>query len=499
MIAPSRAAAYRRFYLYSLLSVAVIGIAVAAAVLLHLGIQALGFGERPLPAEPSRNISLAIALLAIAVPVGGVHLWLIRRSFTDPAERATGIRHQYLNLWVAFALLLVLFMGQAACTALTFQDGADVTIQLSVIAVAAVVATIAAWWISRTPPESPRPRIRAAIVVMLVAMAVAAFALAGAASSAAALFSPQSVSQFSFGGLPLTFEQVQQRQLRASLLTAGVALTIWSVAFVWQRPWRDSRDRLGYALLGYGLGTLALVVGGAFGIAGAIRFGRDQNEAGAFTATWPFIAAGALLVATHLTLLLADRGRNGHPAVTTTRLSLAFPALVGLGLMVGGLGVAWHAGLERDDVTARRLTDELIQGVVLLGVGAAAYLASWLAFDRRTTAASAVRRFYLFTVVCLALVAGLLSAVVGLYEALTAASGAGDPFAGRTALTWLMPAAALAVIFTAHLRLLLADQRATRAVETAVPADPLIVLLDAVRAGRVSAEQAAATIRGGLS
>ncbi len=240
-------------------------------------------------------------------------------------------------------------------------------------------------------------------------------------------------------------------------------------------------------------------MGGAFGIAGAIRFGRDQNEAGAFTATWPFIAAGALLVATHLTLLLADRGRNGHPAVTTTRLSLAFPALVGLGLMVGGLGVAWHAGLERDEATARRLTDELIQGVVLLGVGAAAYLPSWLAFDRRTTAASAVRRFYLFTVVCLALVAGLLSAVVVLYEALTAASGAGDPFAGRTALTWLMPAAALAVIFTAHLRLLLADQRATRAVETAVPADPLIVLLDAVRAGRVSAEQAAATIRGGLS
>src|SRR5258708_9774866 len=252
MIAPSRAAAYRRFYLYSLLSVAVIGIAVAAAVLLHLGIQALGFGERRLPAEPSRTISLAIALLAIAVPVGGVHLWLIRRSFTDPAERATGIRHQYLNLWVAFALLLVLFMGQAACTALTFQDGADVTIQLSVIAVAAVVATIAAWWISRTPPESPRPRIRAAIVVMLLAMSVAAFALAGAASSAAALFSPQSVSQFSFGGLPLTFEQVHQRQLRPRLLAAGGALTILSVAVRWARPRRDSRHPLGYALVGAG-------------------------------------------------------------------------------------------------------------------------------------------------------------------------------------------------------------------------------------------------------
>ena len=44
-------------------------------------------------------------------------------------------------------------------------------------------------------------------------------------------------------------------------------------------------------------------------------------------------------------------------------------------------------------------------------------------------------------------------------------------------------------------RKLLRDQRLSRAAE-AVPADPLLALLEEVRAGRVSIERAAATIRG---
>ena len=165
----SRGAAYRRFYLYSALSVAVIAISVAVAILIHLGFQTLGFGPRPAPGDASRNVSLSIALLAIAVPVGAAHLWLILRSFADPAERAIGIRHQFLNLWVAFALLVILLMVQVASSANAFQDGADVTTQVSVSIVAAIVGAIAAWWISRTPPESPQPRIRAAIVADVTA------------------------------------------------------------------------------------------------------------------------------------------------------------------------------------------------------------------------------------------------------------------------------------------------------------------------------------------
>ena len=495
----SRGAAYRRFYLYSALSVAVIAISVAIAILIHLGFQTLGFGPRPAPGDASRNLSLSIALLAIAVPVGAAHLWLILRSFADPAERAIGIRHQFLNLWVAFALLVILLMVQVASSANAFQDGADITTQVSVSVVAAMVGAIAAWWISRSPPDSPQPRIRSAIVVMLITMAVAAFAVASAAAAGGALLQPHPGISISFGGPPFNSQLYQQRQIQASLITSGFALSIWALGFVWQRRWPESRDRLGYALAGYGLGTLLLLAGAAFGIAGAIRFARDPAEAGAFTTAWPAMAAGALLIAVHLTLLLRDRGRNGHPAVTTTRLLLAFPALVGLGSLVGGLGLAWHAVVERDIVPAQHFTDDVTQAAALLAIGTIAYVQSWLGLNERSTAESAVRRFYLFTVVCLALVAGLVSSVVVLYNAITAVAGVGDAETQRTALTWLVPAVALALIFAAHLVLLLRDQRRTRSAETPAATDPLVVLLEEVRAGRVTVESAASTIRGPLA
>jgi hypothetical protein len=499
VIAPSRSAAYRRFYLYSALSVAVIAIAIAFAILLHIALQTAGFGTQPAAGDPPRNVSLAVALLAIAIPVGAAHLWLILRSLADPAERASGVRHQYLNLWVAFALLVVLFTGQSAVGAVASRDTADVTIQLSMAVVAGVVGAVAAWWISRTPPESPRPRIRSGIVVMLIAMAAAAFAVANAASGLGGLIRFVPPPQFSIAS---GLRSVSEQQLRSGLLSAGLALAVWALGFAWQRRWPESRDRLGYALLGYGTGTLALLVGGAFGIAGGVRYAGAPTQVSAFTTAWPSIGAGAMLVATHATLLLIDRARNGHPAVTTTRLLLAFPALVGLGMIVGGLGLAWYGIVERDAVPAQRFADDITNALALAGIGAVAYLASWLAFDRRTTAESSVRRFYLFTVVCLALISGLTSGVICLYNAITTVIGVGaSPGAadsGRAALTWIVPTVALAAIFVTHLRLLLRDQRATRVADAGIAADPLVALLEDVRAARVSVEHAAKTIREGV-
>ena len=493
----SRGAAYRRFYLYSALSVAVIAIAVALALLLHLGLQIAGFGARPLSNEPSRNVSLAVALLAIALPVAAVHLWLILRSFADPAERAAGIRHQYLNLWVAFGLFVVLFATQTAISDWSRDPTADATGPASIAIVAALVAAIAALWIAATPPATPRSRVRASVVVMLISVAVAAFSAGNAAAAAGGLFGSPYVSRQSFPSRfdPRTF---QEQSLRSGYLVAAIALVIWSFAFAWQRPFREARDRLGYALAGYGVGTALLLGGVAFGIGGAVQFIREPACVDVFTGSWGPLAAGALLVAVHGTLLLADRGRNGHPPVTTTRLLLAFPAIVGLAMVVGGLGLGWHAILERDEVDPQHLADDLTQAAALLLVGLAAFVPSWLAFDRRTTAGSAVRRFYLFSVVCLALVAGLVTAVTVLYEAITAVIGVGDAFAWRTAATWAVPALAFALIFATHLRLLLRDQRQTRAADAAVATDPLLALLEEVRAGRVSAEAAAAAIRGGV-
>jgi hypothetical protein len=336
---------------------------------------------------------------------------------------------------------------------------------------------------------------------MLVAVAVAAFSVANAASGAGGLFqsarSPTPQIDSGFRGLPPGFEERFQRQaVWSGLLTGGLALAVWALGFAWQRRWPESRDRLGYALLGYGLGMPLFLVGAAFAIAGAIRFARDPAQVGAFTAAWAPAAAGTLLLLVHTTVLLRDRGRNGHPPVTTTRLLLAFPPLVGLGMIVGGLALAWHSVLEREAVPAAHIADDLAQAVALVTIGALAYAPAWIAFERRTTAESAVRRFYLFTVACLSLVAGLVSGVIVLYNAITSLARVGEGDAARTALTWLVPAATLAVIFASHLVLLLRDQRQTRAPEPVAAADPLVALLEDVRTGRVSVERAAASIRG---
>lgn len=501
MIAPSRSAAYRRFYLYSAFSVAVIAVAVAAVVLLRLGLSSV-WGLRPSTDEVSRNVSLAVALLVIAVPVGAAHLWFIVRSLADPAEGGAGVRHQYLNLWVAFALLVVLFSGQAAFQAQVSTPGMDVTLQASILAVAAIVGALASWWISGTPPASPAARIRSAVVVMLVAIAVAAFAVGNAASGAGGMwqnaFLHLTPIDPNLRGGAGNFEVVRQRSqegaFSSGLLVAGLALTIWSFAFAWQRRWTESRDRLAYAVLAYGLGVATLLIGLPHAISDAIRFVNAANQRNPFTTAWPLTVAGVLLVCVHATLLLRDRGRNGHPAVTTTRLLLAFPALVGLGLIVAGLSLAWHALLERDTATAAHLADDLIVGATLALTGLAAYVPAWVAFDARTTAESGVRRFYLFSVVCLALVGGLVSGVVILYNAITALTGVGDRDAPLTALTGILPAVLLTAIFAVHLRWLVRDQRLTHATE--VPAaDPLTALLEDVRAGRVSVEAAAARLR----
>ena len=493
MIASSRGAAYRRFYLYSALSIAVIALTIAAALLLREGLQLAGFGVRSGVQDSSRGIALSIALIALAIPVGGAHLWLIRRSLADPAERASAVRHQFLNLWVLAALLAELFTGQALMNTAARSATADVTGQAAAMAVIGVVGAVAAWWIARTPPVTAQPRVRVSVAAMLVSMAVLAFSIGNAASAAGGLFAyPYRDPVFGSRFDPTV---LQQQTLTASSGIAGIALAVWVLGYAWQRRWPETRDRLAYLLVAYGLGTAILLVGTAFAIGGAMRFARDTSDVATFTGAWPAVAAGAVLVVIHFALLARDRGRNGHPAATTDQLMLAFPALVGLGMAVGGIGLGWHALLERDVVAARHLTDDLSQSAALLLIGLAAYVPAWLSFRMRTTAGSAVRRFYLFTVVCLALLGGLISGVILVYSAITALAGVGERDAALTALTWIMPAVLLAAVFAAHLVLLLRDQRETRT--PAAAPDPLIALLEEVRAGRVSVEGAAATIRQG--
>jgi len=108
----------------------------------------------------------------------------------------------------------------------------------------------------------------------------------------------------------------------------------------------------------------------------------------------------------------------------------------------------------------------------------------------------AIRRFALFTVICLALAATVLLGVTSLYNALTFLIGVGGTDAEHNAVDFAVPALLVAAVFGAHLWLLLRDQRRTRPLESAAaPADPLVELLEGVRAGRVPVTDAAARLR----
>src|SRR5439155_15238594 len=71
----TRAGGFRRFYLYSALSIAVLAAALGIGALLNAVLRAAGVGTALGAADLSRTISLTIAVLAFALPVGGVHLW----------------------------------------------------------------------------------------------------------------------------------------------------------------------------------------------------------------------------------------------------------------------------------------------------------------------------------------------------------------------------------------------------------------------------------------
>src|SRR5207245_8310553 len=161
----------------------------------------------------------------------------------------------------------------------------------------------------------------------------------------------------------------------------------------------------------------------------------------------------------------ADRGRNGHPAVVTDRLVVAFPAAVGLAATLAGLGLAWQRLV---------LGGELVSAAALVAIGGALYVPAWLALLRhtRTEPQRDGRRFYLFTVVCLALVATVLFGVVSVYNTLVGVLLIGSPNSAREGLAWLGAALAAGIAFAAHVWLVVRDQRHTRTTVEPQAADP---------------------------
>ena len=473
----TRAGGFRRFYLYSALSIAVLAAALGIGALLNAVLRAAGVGTALGAADLSRTVSLTIAVLAFALPVGGVHLWLIARSLRDPVESGSEARHGYLNAWLLVALVVDLIAGTALISALALPFPSEPAPFIAALVVASAVG-VAAWlWVDTTVPEDTRRRTQAARVAMAVTMIGTTLAMARAEPPRLAPFLTPDL----FAG-----------ELRAGLVSAAYALVLWTIALLRQWRWRVDRDRALYTLAFYGVGVALVTIAAALEASALIRRADGTASLAAVTALWPALAAGALLVTVHLGLLLADRGRNGHPAVVTDRLVLAFPAAVGLAAALAGIALAWSRLV---------LGGELVSAAALVALGGALYVPAWLALLRhtRTEPQSDVRRFYLFTVVCLALVATVLFGVVSVYNALVAVLLIGSPNSARDGLAWLGAALAAGIAFAVHVWLVVRDQRHTRTTVEPQAADPLVEVLEAVRAGRLSIEDAAVRIRGEAS
>ncbi|MBI3522496.1 MAG: hypothetical protein HY071_05265 [Chloroflexi bacterium] len=498
MIPSARGAGYRRFYLYSALSIAVLAAAIACGALLTVALRGAGLGPAPTAEDVSRALSLAIAILVFALPVGGAHLVLIARGLRDPVERASDARHGYLAFWMLASFFAALLAGTIAISmrlgfAGTRTPEPDLAPFVAAVLVAGVIGAVGFLWARATPPATHRRQGAASRLAMLLAMAFAASATIGFATGAAQL-ARAGFRGGSFDGARPFFEA----QVRSGAASLAYALVLWAVAVRWQWRWREDRERALIEVALYSAGIAFVLTGLALEGRGLAQIVVDDAGVPALTDAWPWLALGVLLGLPHFVLMSADRGRNGHPPVVVDRLSWAAPSLAGLGLTIAGLSIGWAELTEHLFFAGPRATTaEIALPLSLLLFGIATYLPAWRSFMRLAAdPESAIRRFYLFSVVCLALLATVILGALALYQLITGAFGTGTANSVRDGVSLVVPACLAAAAFAWHLTLLLRDQRAARAVaEPETAPDPLLATLEAVRSRELSVADAAARIR----
>lgn len=506
-----RAASFRRFYLYSALSIAVLAASFGVAALLSRSLEYAGLALRtPSEEDLRRTVSFALAVLVFAVPVGAAHFALIRRSLADPVEAAADVRHFYLNAWIAFAILVVM-SALAAIAQNVLNDSRDVATQSAFLVVAASVG-LAAWrWRERTPAPTRKWEAICGTVALAVAMLVAAVSLAGAVNALALLL----VDQPAGPGGPLgpggrlppysgSWADLHARNLRNAGVYTAIALATWAFVARWQ--WRVPAVPLRrlYLTGAYAGGLAFLSFGAVNEIEQALTPGVNLRGV---SGPWPFLAIGLLVTPLHAAGLW--RERRSWPAAPgyIAQLLAAVPALFGLALLLAGLVMWWQLFVEAVLLgrpsflgAAQRAAGYTLVGALLFGIGITA-----LARSTRGAPRAEPRRFYLYTVICLALLATFLMGATTVYNVLVPLLGVTERGSGDRALQWSVPTLIGAVVFVTHLLVLRRDARADRP-PSAIPAppvpafaaDPLVALLGDVRAGRVEAADAAARIRAGL-
>ncbi|HEX9437203.1 MAG TPA: DUF5671 domain-containing protein [Candidatus Limnocylindria bacterium] len=485
------AGAYRRFYLYSALSIALLALAVALTSIVSLALRMAGLALiPPNDADVRSSVSLAVAIALVAIPVGAVHLVIILRALGDPEERAANVRHFYLNLWIFVALVVVMFAAQVLATTTAPGNTGDRGTPIAAALVAAVVGVLGWRWRTTTPPRTLRWENDAAYGAMIIALLTGLPQLAAAVDGAARL-QTRIDRPPDFPGAAFFLE----RQQWTGMWTFLAALAVWAICAVWQRDRRTQPIRLRYLLTFYALGVVLFAAFLDLELAGVARQLLGHGSTRDVITFLPQLAVGVALVAMHAPLLAGDRGRNGRAPDVVDRLLAAPVALVAVGLLAAGAAQAWTFVVEH--VLALGGNDDPADHAAAIAVSAVAglvsYPLSWRVLRAGATGDTA-RRFVVFTIVCLSLAGGVISAAAALFQLISGLLAGTFQRSDTYALaTWAGIAVIALAVFVWHLASLRGDRRVV--VEAAPARDALLETLEAVARGELTPTDAAARIR----
>lgn len=457
----------RRVYLYAMATVTLGVAAYGLFLLVRVAIHALHLVPAPEFAPDVRSdVSLALAMLAVGMPVFGVHWWLILRALrptspTAASERASAVRATYLAVVLALALGSVaagavdLIRWAIVSTAVRPSDlgiGADVGSSSAMFLVGALVWLAHAALLSRD--RAAVPLVGAAAWIPRLYVYGAAFVgLAGAIGSVGSLAS---------AALTLPPPELANDPYRAVWIAGSiggmvVGSVVWAIHWRWSSRAsdargdreRDARMRLAYFVVaigvGVGLGIASLAGAAAPAISRAIdapNFLPDATDPIAIVrlAVGPLVS-GALWIAVwfaHARWLRREANERGDPGRIQAE-RLIWHDVSAVALAAGGVALGWLAGLAVDLALGGTRTTlstdwkgEMATWLPQAVLGIAVWGWSWRRVVRRARrapeaeASSTIRRAHLLLAVALATIASVAGATVIVYRLVSSSLGVGS-------------------------------------------------------------------------
>lgn len=491
----------RRLYLYLASGISLAVMASGAYMLLSLALRqaATGFGGRLLSSGSIRSeLSLAIALVLVALPLWALHWYLATRGTDGPdeaglEERRSAIRSLYFAVVALVGLLAVLTAGFQLLSAIlaTLLGASDRSLTDAVSRIALVVVAGAVWAyhfslrgreLRRTPLSGVAawlPRLYR-YGASWIGLGMMVFGASGAISVILEVL----VGAPTFGGDPDSAQSALVSPLAALVCGSLVWLVHW---FEGERAARDAhligederRTRLrsvyfggvilvaSAAVLLTCFTVLDQVVGWLAGVDDVPDLrNATEDVLGPLLTVLPVVVAGGL----HLRRQIRELVPVDAAAVRSAqRVAVHLVAAVGLVMLSAGafqlLDVILHALIGGQSISQIGSDSRLPTGIAAVIVGAAAWLPSWTWILRRRAERpeielrAAASRGYVYLAIALALIAFVPAAALIVFRTIDTILGASGGGLG-SALATPLAVSIVALAVAGYHSLLLREEQA---------------------------------------